>query len=301
MPLDRLTVPGGWPSRLRRTLRALPVTVTGFSTLLAFNAAQTASLSLMPFSKRAFRRFNRWCAASWWGLCVIAAERFNGTRVLVSGEDVPEHENALLVANHQNMPDITALMAYARSKRRLGDLKFFVKHAIKWVPGIGWGMQFLSCPFLRRDWDRDRERVRRTFAALVDERIPMWLVTFAEGTRGTPEKIRASAEWALERGLEATRHVQLPRTKGFVATVEGLGDHLNAIYDVTIAYVDGVPTLWQYITGQVRQVHLHVRRFPVETLPRVEGELKQWLYDRFQEKDALLEHFYAHGRFPAEA
>ena len=43
----------------------------------------------------------------------------------------------------------------------------------------------------------------------------MWLVSFAEGTRGTPEKIRASAEWALAQGIEATRHVQIPRTKGF--------------------------------------------------------------------------------------
>lgn len=301
MPLDKLTVPGGFLRRLRRTLRALPVTVTGLATLLVINIAQTASLGLVPFSKRAFRRFNRWCAATWWGLCVIAAERFNGTRVVVSGEDVPPHENALLVANHQNMPDITALMAYARSKRRLGDLKFFVKHAIKWVPGIGWGMQFLSCPFLKRNWDRDSERVRRTFESLVNESIPMWLVTFAEGTRATPDKIRASAEWALERGLEATRHVQLPRTKGFVATIEGLGDHLHAIYDITIAYVDGVPTLWQYITGQVRQIHLHVRRFPVDALPRVDDELKQWLYDRFREKDELLEHFYRYGRFPVEA
>ena len=53
----------------------------------------------------------------------------------------------------------------------------------------------------------------------------------------------------------------IPRTKGFVASVEGLGDHLNAVYDFTIGYVDGVPSLWQYITGRVKQIHIHVRRF----------------------------------------
>jgi 1-acyl-sn-glycerol-3-phosphate acyltransferase len=230
---------------------------------------------------------------------VVFAKRFNGTEVIVSGEDLPTNENVLVVSNHQQMPDITTIMTLARSKGRLGDLKFFVKHALKWVPGVGWGMQFLNCPFLKRDWSADREKIDATFDTLVRERIPMWLVSFVEGTRATEAKIRASAEWAVERGLESTRHVLLPRTKGFVASVEGLGDHLNAVYDFTIGYVDGVPTLWQYITGRVKQIHVHIRRFPADELPKIEAELKQWLIDRFYEKDALLEHYYETGAFPA--
>jgi 1-acyl-sn-glycerol-3-phosphate acyltransferase len=275
--------------------------VLGFASLLVFNAAQTASLALLPFSRRAFRRFNRWCANTWWGACVVASQRLNRTQLVVTGEEVPERENALVLSNHQDMPDIVALMILARGKRRLGDLKFFVKHALKWVPGVGWGMQFIGCPFVRRDWTTDRERIRRTFDTLVRERIPVWLVSFAEGTRSTPEKLRASAEWAAEQGLEATRHVLIPRSKGFVATVHGLRDHLDAVYDVTIGYVDGVPTLWQYITGSVQRIHVHVRRFPIESLPRLENELRDWLITRYREKDLLLEHYYAHGAFPATA
>ena len=205
-----------------------------------------------------------------------------------------------MVSNHQQMPDITTLMSLARSRGRLGDLKFFVKHALKWVPGVGWGMQFINCPFLRRDWTADRERINATFDTLVRERIPMWLVSFVEGTRSTEAKIRASAEWAVERGVASTRHVLIPRTKGFVASVEGLGEHLNAVYDLTIGYVGGVPTLWQHITGRVKEIHVHVRRFPIEDLPKIEGELKQWLLDRFYEKDELLEVYYATGAFPNE-
>jgi 1-acyl-sn-glycerol-3-phosphate acyltransferase len=298
MPLPPLTDDAGPLQRLGRNLRALPVTFAGFSTLIAFNAAQTASLLVKPFSSRAFRRFNRWCADTWWGWCVTAAERFNRVKIVVSGEDLPADENAIVVSNHQQMPDITTLMALAKSKGRLGDLKFFVKHALKWTPGLGWGLQFLNCPFLKRDWTADRHKIEATFETLVRERIPMWLVSFVEGTRATEAKIRASAEWAVERGLEATRHVQIPRTKGFAASIEGLGDHLHAVYDVTIGYVEGVPTLWQYITGQVRQIHIHVRRFPVDELPRLETELKQWLLDRFYEKDELLDVFYREGAFP---
>ena len=152
MPLDPLAENATATTRLARLIRAVPLTALGFASLLMFNVAQTASLLLLPFSRPAFRRFNRWCANTWWGACVVASQRVNGTRLIVTGEDVPADENALVLANHQDMPDILALMILARGKRRLGDLKFFVKHALKWVPGVGWGMQFLSCPFLRRDW-----------------------------------------------------------------------------------------------------------------------------------------------------
>jgi 1-acyl-sn-glycerol-3-phosphate acyltransferase len=298
MPLGPLTDDAGRLTRCARTLRALPLVSAGFASLLAFNVAQTASLALVPFSRRTFRRFNRWCADTWWGWCVAAAEKFNRTEIIVTGENLPVDDNALVVSNHQQMPDILALMALAKSRGRLGDLKFFVKHALKWIPGLGWGMQFLNCPFLRRDWTKDRATIHRTFETLVQESIPMWLVSFAEGTRATPEKILKSAEWAMERGIEATLHVQIPRTKGFVATIEGLEDHLHAVYDVTIGYVEGVPTLWQFITGSVRRIHVHVRRFPATELPRVERELQEWLLALYREKDELLEHFYAHGVFP---
>jgi 1-acyl-sn-glycerol-3-phosphate acyltransferase len=291
------------PSALRRLTHNLRVAIPvsfWFTALVLLNVAQTLSLMIKPLSPSTFRRFNRWCADTWWGGCVTFAERLNGQRVIVTGEDLPTNENALVVANHQQMPDITTIMSLARRKGRLGDLKFFVKHAIKWIPGVGWGMQFLNCPFLKRNWSADRDKIDATFATLVDERIPMWLVSFVEGTRATEAKIRASADWARGRGLDPTRHVLLPRTKGFIASVEGLGDHLHAVYDFTIGYVGGVPTLWQHITGRVKEIHVHVRRFPAEDLPGIEEDLKQWLMDRFYEKDDLLEAYYTTGSFPAE-
>ncbi len=300
MPLPPLTDDAGAGRRLIRTLRALPLALAGFTSLIAINLAQTASLVVRPFSRRAFRRFNRRCADTWWGWCVDAARVFNGTRIVVTGEDLPTDENVILVSNHQQMPDITVLMALAKSKGRLGDLKFFVKHALKWTPGLGWGMQFLNCPFLKRDWSADRHKIEATFETLVRERIPMWLVSFVEGTRATEAKVRESAEWAMERGLATTHHVLLPRTKGFAASIEGLGEHLHAVYDVTIGYVDGVPTLWHYITGRVQEIHVHVRRFPIDELPKLEAEVKQWLMDRFYEKDALLDRYYRTGSFVAE-
>jgi 1-acyl-sn-glycerol-3-phosphate acyltransferase len=300
MPLPPLIDNASPDRRFLRTLRVSIPVGFWFAVLIILNLAQTLSLAIKPFWPRGFRRFNRWCANTWWGGCVVFSRRYNGQEIVFTGEDLPTDENVLVVSNHQQMPDITTIMALARSRGRLGDLKFFVKHALKWVPGVGWGMQFINCPFLKRDWSADRDKIDATFATLVNERIPMWLVSFVEGTRATEAKIKASAEWAVERGLEPTRHVLIPRTKGFIASVEGLGEHLNAVYDLTIGYVEGVPTLWQHITGQVKRIHVHVRRFPVDELPKIEADLKRWLMDRFYEKDALLAEYYETGSFPGE-
>jgi 1-acyl-sn-glycerol-3-phosphate acyltransferase len=189
-------------------------------------------------------------------------------------------------------------MFLAKEKGRLGDMKWFVKAPIKYVPGIGWGMAFLDCLFVERDWAADRASIEHTFESLVKGDVPVWLISFVEGTRITPKKLTASQNYARDKGLEPTQHVMLPRTKGFVATVTGLRDHVAAVYDVTIGYPDGVPTMWQYVKGASRQAHLHVRRFAVESLPQGEAELSNWLIDRYREKDDLLEHFYQCGAFP---
>ena len=112
MPLQPLTDDSGPMA----TIRAFVVLAIGLGTLLPFNLIQLLTLVVLPFSRRAFRAVNRWCADTWWGLCVTAAERFNGSRVIFTGEKVPMRENALLIANHQQMPDITAIMKFCKTK-----------------------------------------------------------------------------------------------------------------------------------------------------------------------------------------
>ncbi|MBI5480094.1 MAG: acyltransferase [Deltaproteobacteria bacterium] len=301
MPLPPLPDPASRSARLAGLGKAIPATAILFSTLLGLNLLQTLSLLVKPFSGRVFRAFNRWAANSWWGLCVIGARSMHGVRVELSGDDVPMRENAIVVANHQQMPDITFMMDWARQKDRLGDMKWMVKDIIKWVPGIGWGMAFLDCVFVKRDWAADRASIERTFSRLIRNDVPMWLLSFPEGTRVSPAKLAGSREYAATEGLAPPEHVLVPRTKGFVASVVGLRRHARAVYDVTIAYERGVPTLWQYVKGFARVAHLHVRRFPTADLPEGDEELARWLLARFQEKDRLLDHFYRHGSFPATA
>jgi lysocardiolipin and lysophospholipid acyltransferase/lysophosphatidic acid acyltransferase/lysophosphatidylinositol acyltransferase len=280
------------------TIRALGVLAIGFGTLLPINLLQLLSLVVLPFSRRAFRAVNRWCADTWWGWCVTGAELAYGVRVIFTGDDVPMREDALLIANHQQMPDIPAIMKFCKTKDRLGDMKYFVKKQLKWVPGMGWGMQFLDCLFIDRDWASDSGKIHRTFDRLVSGRVPVHLVSFVEGTRLTFAKLEVAQSYAQEHGLPIPRHTLVPRSKGFAASVEGLRSHIAAVYDLTIGYEEGVPSLWQYIKGLVSRIHVHVRRFPIEDLPHSADDLRLWLLARWQEKNDLLEHYYETGAFP---
>jgi len=300
MPLRPLKVP--WtPLRVWQVARGILVWSALVALLLVFNLIQIASFLVRPFSRRAFRTINTTVAGLWWSACVVVARRLNGTRILITGDEIPDRENAILTPNHQEMPDITVIMDLALRKHRIGHLKFFVKDVLKWTPGVGWGMYFLGFPFLKRDWTRDRDSIVRTFRSIVDECLPVWMVIFPEGTRIKPQKLERSRRYALEHGFAPPRNVLLPRPRGFVAAVQALRGHVTAVYDLTIGYEGGVPRLGQYITGAVSRVHLHVRRFPIDTLPETPDGLAAWLRSRFAEKDELLDRFYATGEFAAPA
>jgi 1-acyl-sn-glycerol-3-phosphate acyltransferase len=297
MPLAPLSDPPKLKRRLGGLARGAPPAAVLASSLLLINVGQMLSLATLPFSRKTFRGINRWFADTWCGWTVKAADIFQNIKARISGDDLPMRENAVVFSNHQQMPDITFLLFLARTKGTLGDVKWFAKDIIKYVPTIGWGMAFLGCPFVKRDWNKDRENIARTFSAIVNEKLPVWLVTFPEGTRVTPDKLEQGKQYAREKGITPPRHTLLPRTKGFVASVQGLRSHIGAVYDVTIGYEDGVPTLWQYVKGYAKTAHLHVRRYPIGDLPESDDELAEWLLERFREKDQLLEGFYTHGEF----
>jgi 1-acyl-sn-glycerol-3-phosphate acyltransferase len=298
MPLKPLPEPTSRLARVKGFVSGSIASAFLFSTLIAFNVLQTASLLIKVFSSKAFRRANQSMARIWWGLCALGAEKVYRTKWIMSGDDVPARENAIVVLNHQEMADITVIFSFARAKGRVGDLKWFVKDILKYVPGVGWGMLFLDCPFIKRDWTADRNYIHKVFRNILENDVPLWLMTFAEGTRIRPEKIPRSQDYARERGLTPLKHVLVPRTKGFVASVQSLRGHVDAVYDLTIGYVDGVPTLWQWIKGYVRKVHLNVRRFAIEAMPEDGEALSDWLIRRFEEKDRLLEYYYSNHAFP---
>jgi hypothetical protein len=124
---------------------------------------------------------------------------------------------------------------------------------------------------------------------------------YPEGTRITDAKRAESWSFAEKNGLPRLTNVLLPRTKGFTFITDKIRPVLDCVYDVTIAYKGGPAYIRHALMDgefQTRAVHMHVQRIPVADLPQGEQALKQWLLERFKQKDALLAHFHQHQNFP---
>ena len=71
-------------------------------------------------------------------------------------------------------------------------------------------------------------------------------------------------------------------------------DHLDAIYDLTVAYPYNCPqTEPEFFGGNFpKEVHFHVKRYPIANIPQSEDGLKDWCCQRWAEKEDRLKKFY---------
>ncbi|WP_141732696.1 lysophospholipid acyltransferase family protein [Oligoflexus tunisiensis] len=277
-------------------IRAILFSVFAFLPLLIINAFQMLSILWKPISLKWFRRYNNFWANLYWSYVGYMAQTFGGISVKLIGDRLPYDENALVLANHQSAVDIVVQLIVGRVYNRLGDMKFFVKDVLKWVPGPGWGMVFLECIFMKRNWSEDRARVVEQLRKFQKDRVPVWVNIYPEGTRKKPGKLAAAQEFARKSQLPVPRHVLIPRVRGFLATLEGLEGHLHAVYDLTIAYPHRAPTLWDLLSGQGTPVTVEIKRYPIESLPSDPEGRSAWLLKLYQDKDQRLETLMAEIR-----
>ncbi len=279
--------------------RAILISFLIFAPLLLINALQTLSLIVKPISKPMFRSINRNLAQFYWSILVWTMEKVYRVRMEWHSDELPAREDAILIANHQTAVDVMPLFALAERCGRIGDMKFFVKEVFKYIPGPGWGMVFLDCIFLKRRWMADRRRIKNTFARFRADKIPLWLNIFPEGTRFTAQKLVEAQNTAKHYKLPICDHVLVPYAKAFETSVLALENQVQAVYDITIGYPHGIPTLWQLLCGEVSLIEVHVARFPLNTLPRNADGIEQWLNDRFWAKEQHLRCLQQNGSFKA--
>ncbi|KAM4680406.1 lysocardiolipin acyltransferase 1 isoform 4-T5 [Amazona ochrocephala] len=109
-----------------------------------------------------------------------------------------------------------------------------------------------------------------------------------------------SNEFAEKNGLQKYEYVLHPRTTGFTFVVERLreGDNLDAIHDITVAYPQNIPQTEKHLLNGnfPKEIHFHVQRYPIETVPISKEELQLWCRKRWEEKEERLRHFYEGGK-----
>jgi len=290
------------PGPIRRYVWGPLAILIAFSPLVLSQVLQMMTIVILPFSRPLFRRLNTIIAAGVWGYWSWLLQNVAGTKVVVTGDPIPRGEDAIVIANHQSMGDIVVVLCLAAPRARVGHLKWLVKDVIKYVPGVGWGMMFLDCVFLKRNWNRDADTIRRVFSRIADNKLPVWLVSFPEGTRATPAKLAVGKAKEKARGGPSLEHLLRPKHKGFAASIVGLGSHVKAVYTVTIGYHGATPSLVGLIRGDCKEIAMHVKRTPIaELLHKDEAAIAAWMSDEFQRKDKWLAEFSQAHRVPKSA
>ena len=217
----------------------------------------------VPAWRRVLSRVLIVIAESWIAVNSALMRRLAGTRIVVE-EDAGLRTDGwyLVICNHQSWVDIPVLQSVFN--RRIPFLRFFLKSQLIWVPVLGLAWWALDFPFMKRYSretldkhphlrGKDIEATRIACAKYRD--VPVSVMNFVEGTRFTP------AKHARQESPHA--HLLLPRAGGIAFVLEAMGELLDAVVDVTIAYPQGRPSILDLFTGRVREVRVGVRSLPI--------------------------------------
>ncbi|GMN37456.1 hypothetical protein TIFTF001_006822 [Ficus carica] len=284
---------------VRGVLCLLVLLLTAFMMLvyIGFTSAVIVRFLSIHYSRKVTAFF----FGTWLALWPFLFEKINKTRVIFSGETPPPRERVVLIANHRTEVDWMYLWDLALRKGRVGDIKYILKSSLMKLPLFGWAFQILEFIPVVRKWEVDESIMHQMLSTFKDPRDPLWLALFPEGTDFTEQKCIRSQKYAAENGLPVLNHVLLPKTKGFFACLEGLRGSLDAVYDITIAYKHCCPTFMDNVYGVApSEVHIHVQRILLDSIPTSEEAVTTWLINRFHLKDQMLSDFRSLGHFPKQ-
>lgn len=167
------------------------------------------------------------------------------------------------------------------------------------------------------DYISNREnmfQLLRSFTDRSGSEAPVHLLLFPEGWsvyNGEDRKsvLARSNAFARREGRPQLKHLLLPRTTGFNASLDSLRDSSPVVYDVTMAYrgYDGslppridlsLISLWSLLRRKYpEEVHIRIKRYSMEEVLQD----ATWVDKKWAEKDRLLHHFSRHNSFPADS
>ncbi|XP_011871934.1 PREDICTED: acyl-CoA:lysophosphatidylglycerol acyltransferase 1-like [Vollenhovia emeryi] len=249
-----------------------------------------------------------------------------GYDIIEQGDDIQKiiSEKTLVIANHQSTGDVPTLITTFNAKPNvLPNLMWIMDRVIKFT-------NFGIVSILHQDFfivsgrERREESLKQLRKHLKDSYIPRdrkWIVLFPEGGF-LHERKESAQKYAKKNNLPILENVALPKVGAMHTILETLGParsrdaedqrrnnrpsmtaantEISWILDVTIGYPDDKPlTAVNVISGSRPpfETVLFYRLFPSSVVPREREQLSTWLYDRWAEKEALLENFYKHGTF----
>ncbi|KAL8607373.1 hypothetical protein ACOMHN_024398 [Nucella lapillus] len=249
-------------------------------------------------------------------------------RVFESGDDVSKlsEEEVLLLCNHQSTADTPLVMMVLWGKGGCMARSMWVVDRLFHFTNFGLVCALRGDFFIKQGRKTRDQQGAMLKAHLRHSYLPLhrkWLVLFPEGGFLYKRLEGSQRGYARRQGLPVLRNVALPRLGALQAVLGTVGcPHDNAdsdhtadgpgnrssdpdrpmkwLVDMTIGYRNtegGAPDMLGYREQQ--DIHVHYRAYAVSHIPRSrEEELQKWIYDRYVEKDGLLDHLNKHGHFP---
>lgn len=235
------------------------------------------------------------CASAWISVNNFTSNIFSRIRWDVKGlEQLSVKDWYLVIANHQSWVDILALQKVMN--REVPFLKFFLKKELIYVPVIGicwWALDFpfmkrYSAAFLKKYPHLKGQDIVTTRKACEKFQFkPVSVMNFLEGTRFTPEK--------HQQQQSPFQHLLKPKAGGISFVLNAMGQRLDKLLDVTIYYPQGVPSFWDYLSGKVHDIKIHIRVLPIDTAligdyedPQFRTRFQQWVNQLWLDKDQQL-------------
>ncbi|KAG8903315.1 hypothetical protein FRB99_003447 [Tulasnella sp. 403] len=317
---------------------------------LCINGTQFLCLPLLLVSRDLYRGCINYTKKSFGTLLVLMCEWFAPTKFVITTEGIDEStfvrdrdgrvismkfpDKLVMMANHQAYLDWWYLWAFTYYMNAPYSLFIITKKSLKWLPIIGWGMQFFDFIFLARSWSADRlplgNHLKRIGTLTQANQDPLTLLIFPEGTLVSNDTRPLSKKYADKMGIEDMTNCLLPRSTGLLFALRSLVPYVPSLHllDVTVGY-PGIPPAgygqYYYTLRSVfyqgvppPELHVHLRLYQVrhdvpignvgeagdgnvgrgaEANEEERKAFDEWLTRRWREKDALLETFYRDGRF----
>ena len=238
-------------------LWVLPIIIFSPIKLIPIPAVRTTCSSLLDS-----------CATSWITINGVIERIFHPVNVHIhSDAELSTKEWYMVIANHQSWVDILILQRVLN--RKIPFLKFFLKKELIFVPFLGLAWWALDFPFMRRYSTaqlrknpklrgKDIEITRKACAKFKSK--PVSVMNFVEGTRFKADKHR--------KQNSQFNHLLKPKAGGLAFALSAMGEHIHKLVDVSIYYPEKVPTYWEYISGQVKEVHVHISVSEIPTAMR---------------------------------
>lgn len=237
----------------------IPIVLISFIKLIPISPLRTTTSHVLDF-----------CASAWISVNGVIERCLHPVKIELSGDtDFSTKEWYMVIANHQSWVDILILQRIFN--RKIPFLKFFLKQELIFVPVLGLAWWALDFPFMRRYSTaqlrknpklkgKDIEITRKACAKFKAK--PVSVMNFVEGTRFSKAK--------HQKQNSQFQHLLKPKAGGMAFALSAMGEQIHKLVDVSIYYPDAVPSYWDYLTGKLPSVKVHIKVSDID--PAMRGD-----------------------------